>query len=76
MSVLQKPEVKVTVRYWSTILSATVASIPALLVGCTLAFPSGALLDLVGLEERSDFKFDRALSNVFGVSEFRLVQSV
>ena len=57
-------------RLWSIFLSAFVASLPALLVGCTLGFPSGALLDLVDLEDRPDFKFDTILSDVFGVSDY------
>ena len=55
-------------RLWATFLSAVVASLPALLVGCTLGFPSGALLDLIDLEDRPDFKFNSILSDVFGVS--------
>ena len=55
-------------RLWTTVLFVTIASLPALLVGCTLAFPSIALLDLSELEEREDFKLSTLLSDVFGVS--------
>ncbi len=55
-------------RIWSVFVSAMVVSLPALLVGCTLAFPSGALLDLTDLEPRKNFKFDSVLSDIFGVS--------
>ncbi len=55
-------------RIWAVFVSAAISSLPALLVGCTLAFPSGALLDLTDLEPRKDFKFDSVLSDVFGVS--------
>ncbi len=55
-------------RVWTVFVSSIVVSLPALLVGCTLAFPSGALLDLTDLEPRKDFKFDNVLSDIFGVS--------
>ena len=55
-------------RLWTTVLFVTIASLPALLVGCTLAFPSIALLDLSELEEREHFKLSTLLSDVFGVS--------
>jgi hypothetical protein len=54
-------------RLWSTVLFVMIASLPALLVGCTLAFPSIALLDLSELEERPDYKLSTLLSDVFGV---------
>lgn len=54
-------------RYWTVILSAIVACIPFLLVGCTLGFPSGALLDLTDLEARPDYKLSRELEDIFGV---------
>ena len=54
-------------RIWTTVLFVTIASIPALLVGCTLGFPSIALLDLTELEEREDYKFNTLLSDIFGV---------
>ena len=46
-----------------------VASIPALLVGCIVGFPSAALLDLQELEIRPQYKFGTALSDVFAVSK-------
>ena len=59
---------KVRQRIWTTVLSAIVACIPFLLVGCTLGFPSGALLDLTDLEERTEFKLTREQADLFGVS--------
>ena len=56
-------------RLWTTVLFVNIASLPALLVGCTLAFPSIALLDLSELEERPDFRLSTLLSDVFGVSK-------
>ena len=56
-------------RLWTTVLFVTITSLPALLVGCTLAFPSIALLDLSELEEREDFKLSILLSDVFGVRD-------
>lgn len=50
-------------------LFVTIASLPALLVGCTLAFPSIALLDLSELEERPDYRLSTLLSDVFGVRD-------
>ena len=47
-------------RVWSTALYSVVASGPAFLVGCTIAFPSAALLDLTD--------FDSTQSDLFGVS--------
>ena len=47
-------------RIWSTALYSVVASGPAFLVGCTIAFPSAALLDLTD--------FGSAQSDLFGVS--------
>lgn len=55
-------------RKWTTALFVVISSIPALLVGCTLGFPSAALLDLTELEERPDFILNTVLSDVFGVS--------
>ena len=63
-----KPK-KVRQRLWTTVLSAIVACIPFLLVGCTLGFPSGALLDLTDLEERTDFKLTREQADLFGVRQ-------
>ncbi len=54
-------------RVWTTVLSAIVACIPFLLVGCTLGFPSGALLDLTDLEQREEFKLTREQADLFGV---------
>ena len=51
----------------TTLLFVTIASIPALLVGCTLGFPSITLLDLSEQEERPEYKFNTLLSDVFGV---------
>ena len=56
-------------RLWTTVLFVTIASLPALLVGCTLAFPSIALLDLSELEERADYRLSTLLSDVFGVRD-------
>ena len=54
-------------RIWTTVVFVTIASVPALLVGCTLGFPSIALLDLRELEEREEYKFNTLLSDIFGV---------
>lgn len=51
-----------------TVAFILVASVPALLVGCTVGFPSAALLDLQQLEARPEYKFDTVLSDVFAVS--------
>lgn len=45
-----------------------VTSIPALLVGCTLGFPSAAIIDLHDDEKRPDYRLNNLLSDVFGVS--------
>ncbi len=58
---------KVRQRLWTVMLSVVVACIPFLLAGCTLGFPSGALLDLTDLEERTDFKLTRQQADLFGV---------
>jgi len=58
---------KVRQRLWTTILSTIVACIPFLLIGCTLGFPSGALLDLTDLEPREEFKLTREQADLFGV---------
>ena len=52
-----------------TVFFILVASVPALLVGCTVGFPSAALLDLQQLETRPQFKLDTVLSDVFAVRE-------
>ncbi len=67
-TVVAKNERRVRQRVWSTVLSAIVACIPFLLVGCTLGFPSGALLDLTELEPREQFKLTREQADLFGVS--------
>jgi len=54
-------------RLWSVFISSVIVSIPALLGGCTLGFPSGTILDLDQYEDRPDFKFNSVLSDVFGV---------
>ena len=59
-------------RLWTTVLFVTIASLPALLVGCTLAFPSIALLDLSELEERPDHRLGTLLSDVFGVRDINV----
>ena len=46
---------------------AIAASFAAILSGCTLSFPSSAVLDLTDSEPRPGFKFDVRLSDVFGV---------
>ena len=46
---------------------AIAASCSALLSGCTLGFPSGAVLDLTDSELRREYKFDDQLSDIFGV---------
>lgn len=57
-------------RLWSTSISALVASVPALMIGYTFAFPSSALLDLTedraGLPE--DYQFSMSFSEIFAVS--------
>ena len=56
-------------RLWPTALSASVAAIPALMIGFTFAFPSSAILDLTadsaGLPE--DYRFSLALADIFAV---------
>jgi hypothetical protein len=52
-----------------TVIFILVASTPALLVGCTVGFPSAALLDLQELETRPQYKFGTVLSDVFAVSQ-------
>ena len=54
-------------RILTTVLSVLVASIPALLFGCTLGFPSPVLLDLM-TPEQGDLQFDTFLSDLFSVS--------
>ena len=60
-------------KAWHTSISisvlyyVTAASCSALLSGCTLGFPSGAVLDLTDSEPRKEYKFDGQLSDIFGV---------
>ena len=54
-------------RLWTTVLFVTIATLPALLGGCTLGFSSIALLDLSELEKRPDYKLSKALFNIFAV---------
>lgn len=56
-------------RIWCAVLSVMVASIPALLFGCTLGFPSPVLLSLMELD-RQEFRFDTFLSDLFSVSNY------
>ena len=58
-------------RLWSTAVSAFVVSIPALLVGYTIGFPSSALLDLTGDEGDlpKDYQFTTLLSDLFAVRQ-------
>ena len=49
-----------------SVIFILVASAPALLVGCTVGFPSAALatcIDLQELETRPQYKFDTVLSD-------------
>ena len=59
-------------RLWTTGLSALIASIPALMIGYTFAFPSSAILDLTeddaGLPE--DYRFSISFADIFAVSLF------
>ena len=54
-------------RVWAPLLSVMVASLPALLFGCTLGFPSPVLLNLMELD-REEIRFDTLLSDLFSVS--------
>ena len=58
-------------RVWAPLLSVMVASLPALLFGCTLGFPSPVLLNLTELD-REEFRFDTLLSDLFSVSWFKI----
>ena len=60
-------------RVFMTFLLLMITSIPALLVGCTLGFPSAALLDLQELEKRPNYKLDIMLSDVFGVRSLLII---
>ena len=62
-------------RLWSTAIAAFVASIPALLVGYTLGFPSSALLDLTGngtADIPSSYVFSSTLGDIFAVRHLQL----
>ncbi len=48
---------------------AVAASFGALVTGCTLSFPSSAVLDLTDSELRKEYRFDERLSDIFGVSK-------
>ena len=48
---------------------AVAASFGALVTGCTLSFPSSAVLDLTDSELREEYRFDERLSDIFGVSK-------
>ena len=52
---------------FTTFVIIIVACVPALLVGCTLGFPSAALLDLRENESRMKYKFNTVMSDIFGV---------
>ena len=54
-------------RVWAPLLSVVVASLPALLFGCTLGFPSPVLLNLMELD-REELRFGTLLSDLFSVS--------
>ena len=53
-------------RVWAVSMFAVIAAIPALLVGCTLGFPSSAVFDLRSLP--SAYRFNTALLDLFGAS--------
>ena len=44
------------------------AAFATLLTGCTLGFPSSAVLDLTDAGLENEYKFDEKLSDIFGVS--------
>lgn len=48
---------------------AVAASFGALVTGCTLSFPSSAVLDLTDSELREEYRFDERLLDIFGVSK-------
>ena len=56
-------------RLWTTVLSTIIVGLSFLLFGCTLGFPSGALLDLIVLEKRAEFKLTNDQADLFGVSD-------
>ena len=53
----------------AVIYYAVAASFGALVTGCTLSFPSSAVLDLTDSELRKEYRFDERLSDIFGVSK-------
>ena len=61
-------------RLWSTALSVAVVSTLSLLGGFTLGFASSTLLDLGDLPE--EYRFDHVLSDLFGVSQCRVLASL
>lgn len=48
---------------------AVAASFGALVTGCTLSFPSSAVLDLTDPSLGKEYRFDERLSDIFGVSK-------
>ena len=55
-------------RKWVVTLFVGAAAFCSVLAGCSLGFPSSALLDLQDAEQRPEFKFNNQLSELFGVS--------
>ena len=53
---------------------AVAASFGALVTGCTLSFPSSALLDLTDSGLRKTYRFDERLSDIFGVSRASVLE--
>lgn len=60
-------------RVWAPLLSVMVASLPALLFGCTLGFPSPVLLQLMELD-REEIRFDTLLSDLFSVGWINYIE--
>ena len=58
-------------RVWAPLLSVMVVSLPALLFGCTLGFPSPVLLNLMQLD-REEMRFGTLLSDLFSVSWYTI----
>ena len=54
-------------RIWATAISCLIASIPALLTGCSLGFPSVSLFDLRALPP--EFELSTVLLDIYAVSE-------
>ena len=59
-------------RVWAPLLSVMVVSLPALLFGCTLGFPSPVLLNLMELD-RKEMRFGTLLSDLFSVSWYTIL---